>query len=128
MQFGTVIRRRFGGWKINPINKGKVKIGGKIKACCLAIAPLACSSALNMGKLSLSETSVTFYQTTWRNIPKDTTRYVNLFIFMKTGMKVMTMLACESLYVRLNIVNTNMAALQKFDTESMYHAVQGFEI
>jgi hypothetical protein len=75
------------------------------------MARLACSTALNIGKLSFSETSVNFYQTTWRNIPDDSTRYVNLFIFMKIGMKVMTVLVCEALYVRLNIVDTNMAAL-----------------
>jgi hypothetical protein len=47
---------------------------------------------------------------------------------MKTGMKVMTMLASESYYVRLNIVDTSMAALQQFDIKSTWYAVQEFDI
>jgi hypothetical protein len=133
-QCSTVVRRDFGGSKSKPINKqqanSKRRKQSVLLGCCLAY-----SLALNMEAVSFSETSVNFYRTTcrkkktpwlWstselcqsakvgttcRNTPENSIRYANLCVFVKIGMEVMTVLACESLCVRLSIVETNMAIL-----------------
>jgi hypothetical protein len=47
-------------------------------ACFFLVAYLAHSSTLMMKTVRSSETSINFYQTTWRHISEDTTRYKTL--------------------------------------------------